>query len=231
MSMRSLVVVAGSATLAALLTGCGMAGALEQDTASYDVTDKVTAIQIESDAGGIEVTGSGREGVHVTEQFSWRGKKPVASHETQGDTLVLKFTCPGGWLGGASCEVGYQVEIPRGLRVKTVSDSGSVTLRDVSGDVDAASDSGKIDGSGLAGGRVVTKTDSGAITLAFTAQPDKVETSTDSGNTEVRVPEGPYNIAAKSDSGHKEINAPHDAAASRSITLSSDSGAIKVLDS
>ncbi|MBF8194015.1 DUF4097 family beta strand repeat protein [Nonomuraea sp. K274] len=246
MRMRSFGVVAGSVGLAALLTGCGLVGPLEEDTASYDVTDKVTAIQIEADAGGIEVTESDRQGVHVTEHLSWRKNKPAAGHETQGDTLVLRFTCPGGSLGGVSCEVGYQVEIPRGLKVKAVSDSGAVTLRDLSGDVDAASDSGAvtlrdlsgdvnaasdsgaIDASGLAGKQVVTKTDSGAITLAFTAQPDKVETSTDSGSTEVRVPEGPYNIAAKTDSGNKQIDTAHDASAPRSITLSSDSGAIEV---
>ncbi|WP_176993191.1 DUF4097 family beta strand repeat-containing protein [Nonomuraea jiangxiensis] len=228
--MKSLGVVAGSLALAALVTGCGIVGR-ETDTASYDVTDKVTAIQIESDSGGIEVTGSDREGIRVTEQLSWRGKKPVPSHETQGDTLVLRFTCPGGWLSGGSCEVGYQVEIPRGLRVKAVSDSGDVTLRDLSGEVNAASDSGTIDGTGLAGGHVVTKTDSGNITLAFSAQPDKVETTTDSGDAEVRVPEGPYNIAAKTDSGDKEIELPHDASAPHSIRLSTDSGTIRVVGS
>ncbi|MEV6865536.1 hypothetical protein AB0M44_31605 [Streptosporangium subroseum] len=112
---------AGSMALVALLTGCGLAGPSEEDTASYDVTDKVTAIQIEAD--------------------------------------------------------------------------------------------------------------SGAITLAFAAQPDKVKTSTDSGRTEVRVPEGPYNIAATTDSSDKEIDAAHDASAPRSIILSSDSGAIGVFGS
>ncbi|MDP9847912.1 DUF4097 family beta strand repeat-containing protein [Streptosporangium lutulentum] len=229
--MRSLGVVAGAVALVALLTGCGLAGPSEEDTASYDVTDKVNAIQIEADSGGIEVTESDRQDIHVIERLSWRKNKPVASHETQGDTLVLKFTCPGSWIGGTNCEVGYQVEIPRGLSVKATSDSGEVTLRDLSGDVDVTSDSGMIDAGGLAGKQVVSKTDSGAITLAFTAQPDKVKTSTDSGRTEVRVPEGPYNIAATTDSGTKEIDATHDASAPRSITLSSDSGAIEVLGS
>ncbi|PZG22340.1 hypothetical protein C1J01_03910 [Nonomuraea aridisoli] len=215
--------------LAALVSGCGLAGALEKDTVSYDVTDKVSAIRIEADAGGIEVVESDRQGVHVTERLSWRRSKPEATHETQGDTLVLGFGCPGGgWLGGGSCDVGYEVEIPKGLRVTAVSDSGNVTLRDLSGDLDVTSDSGSIEGSGLASRQVVMESDSGAITLAFAAQPDKVETSADSGSTEVRVPGGPYNIVTTTDSGRKEIGTPHDASAPRSLTLSSDSGAIKI---
>ncbi|TDD56415.1 hypothetical protein E1286_01920 [Nonomuraea terrae] len=229
--MRSSGVVAGSVALAAVLTGCGLAGALEKDTVSYDVTDKVSAIRIEADSGGIEVVESDRQGVHVTERLTWRKDKPEATHETQGDTLVLGFSCPGGWLGGGSCDVGYEVEIPKGLRVTAVSDSGNVTLRDLSGDVDVTSDSGSIEAGGLASRQVVMESDSGAITLAFTAQPDKVETSADSGSTEVRVPGGPYNITTTTDSGRKEIGTPHDASAPRSLTLSSDSGAIKVTGS
>jgi DUF4097 and DUF4098 domain-containing protein YvlB len=230
MSMRRSGVVAGSLALAALLTGCGLAGPVNSDTVSYDVADKVTALEVETDSGEIEVIGSDRAGIHVTERLTWQKRKPTATHETRGDTLVLTFTCSGGWMAG-NCDVGYQVEIPRGLRVKAVSDSGRVTLRDLSGDVEAANDSGEIEADGLTGKRVVTKTDSGAITLAFTAQPDKVETSTDSGKTVVRVPEGPYNVASTTDSGNERLDTVHDPSAPRSLTLSSDSGDIEVLPS
>jgi DUF4097 and DUF4098 domain-containing protein YvlB len=230
MSMRRSGVVAGSLALAALLTGCGLAGPVNSDTVSYDVADKVTAVEVETDSGQIEVIESDRAGIHVTERLTWQQRKPSATHETRGDALVLTFTCPGGWMAG-NCDVGYQVEIPRGLRVKAVSDSGTVTLRNLSGDVDAASDSGEIEADGLAGRRVVTRTDSGAITLAFTARPDKVETSTDSGETVVRVPEGPYNVVSTTDSGNEQLDTVHDPSAPHSLTLSSDSGDIEVLPS
>ncbi|MFI7454587.1 DUF4097 family beta strand repeat-containing protein [Nonomuraea sp. NPDC049714] len=250
MSIRRSGVVAGSLALAALLTGCGLAGPVNSDTASYDVADKVTAIEVETDSGQIEVIESDRAGIHVTEHLTWQKRKPTTTHETQGGTLVLTFTCPGGWMAG-NCDVGYQVEIPRGLRVKTVSDSGKVTLRDLSGDVEAATDSGAIEADGLTGkqvvsksdsgavtlafaarpGKVETSTDSGAITLAFAAPPDKVVTSTDSGKTVVRVPEGPYNVVSTTDSGNEHLNTVHDPSAPRSLTLTSDSGDIDILPS
>ncbi|WP_336209233.1 DUF4097 family beta strand repeat-containing protein [Nonomuraea sp. LPB2021202275-12-8] len=229
--MRTSGVIAGSLALAALLAGCGIAGPLQEDTASYDVTEKVTALQVETDAGDIEVIESDRQGIHVTERITWRKNKPVTSHGTRGGTLTLAFTCPGGWMGDAGCDVGYQVEIPRGLRVKAVSDSGKVTLQDLSGDVEANSDSGTIEAEGLTGKQVATKTDSGDITLTFTAQPGKVETKTDSGTSVVRVPQGPYKVALTTDSGNKKIDTVHDPAAPRSITMSSDSGDVEVLGS
>jgi DUF4097 and DUF4098 domain-containing protein YvlB len=248
--MRRSGVVAGSLALAALLTGCGLAGPVNSDTVSYDVADKVTALDIETDAGQIEVIESDRAGIHVTEHLTWQKRKPTATHETRGDTLVLTFTCSGGWMAG-NCDVGYQVQIPRGLRVKAVSDSGKVTLRNLSGDVDAASDSGAIEADGLTGkqavaktdsgavtlaftarpGKVETSTDSGAITLAFAAPPDRVETSTDSGETVVRVPEGPYNVVSTTDSGNERLDTVHDPSAPRSLILTSDSGDIEVLPS
>lgn len=228
---RILGVAAGAVGVAALLTGCGLTGGiLDEDTASYDVTDKVAAISIATDSGQIEVTESARDDIRVTEHRRWRGDKPVTSHETRGDTLVLAFTCPRR-LVSVSCDVAYDVEIPRGLRVKAVSDSGAVTLRDLSGDVDASSDSGAIEAGGLAGKKVLARTDSGAITLAFTDRPDKVETVTDSGGTEVRVPGGPYAVKATTDSGAENITTPQDASAPRSITLTSDSGSITVTGS
>ncbi|MEU6999847.1 DUF4097 family beta strand repeat-containing protein [Nonomuraea sp. NPDC046570] len=119
--------------------------------------------------------------------------------------------------------------MPKGLRVKVNSDSGNLTLTDLSGELVATSDSGAIEASGLTGKQVVTETDSSDMTLAFAGQPDKVRTATESGKTVIHVPQGPYNIVAKTDSGNKDITAAGDSSAQRSIELSSDSGDMEVM--
>ncbi|MGN9844324.1 DUF4097 family beta strand repeat-containing protein [Nonomuraea sp. H19] len=232
MKVERTAMIAGLVGLVAVLTGCGVSGPLDEDAVSYDVTDKVAALHVEADSGTVEVVESDRRGIRVTERLSWRKSKPETSHKLQGDTLKLTFTCPATWGWGAmgtSCDVSYQVEVPKGLRVKVGSDSGALTLKNLSGAVEATTDSGAIEGSGLTGMQVVTKTDSGDMTLAFAGQPGKVTTSTDSGDTVIHVPQGPYKIVAKTDSGNKDIKAASAPSAWRSIELSSDSGNLAVV--
>ncbi|WP_327108104.1 DUF4097 family beta strand repeat-containing protein [Nonomuraea glycinis] len=232
MKMKRTAMIAGLLGLAALVTGCGGSGPAQEDTVSYDVTGKVAALHVETDSGSVEVVESDRQGIRVTERLTWHKSRPETSHEVRGDTLELAFTCPNTWGWGAigtSCDVSYQVEVPKGLRVQATSDSGNLTLKDLSGNLEVTSDSGAIETSGLTGKQVVTKTDSGDMTLAFTGRPDKVTTSTDSGETVVHLPQGPYDIVTETDSGAKDIKAVADSSAASSIDLSSDSGDLSVV--
>ncbi|MET8868820.1 DUF4097 family beta strand repeat-containing protein [Nonomuraea sp. NPDC004580] len=231
MTMRKVALIAGLAGVAALTTACGVADALNEDSAAYDVTGQVAALQVTTDAGTIEVIGSDRRDIRVTELLSWRKSKPTTKHQVRGDTLELSFTCPTTWgFGsiGVNCDVAYRVEVPKATRVRLASDSGDMTLTGLSGDVEATSDSGVIKGDGLTGKRVVTKTDSGDMNLAFAGPPDVLTTDTDSGDTVVRVPEGPYRVKTTSDSGDENIKTAHDPAAQRSINLSTDSGRLEL---
>ncbi|MEV4101285.1 DUF4097 family beta strand repeat-containing protein [Nonomuraea sp. NPDC049649] len=230
MKVRRTGLIAGLAGLLAMTTACGVGAPEHAKTDSYDVTGTVTALQVAADDGTIEVIESDRQGVRVTEKHTWSGDRPPqASHEVKGGTLVLAYTCPSGWGALVHCDVDYTVEIPRGLRVKAETDSGAVTLRDLSGEVEASSDSGRIEATGLSSGRVVAGTDSGGIALTFAAPPEKVETRSDSGSSVVRVPEGPYDITATTDSGGRRIDAAHEAGAPRTIDVRSDSGDVDVL--
>ncbi|MFC5832792.1 DUF4097 family beta strand repeat-containing protein [Nonomuraea insulae] len=232
MKMQRMAMIAGPLGLVAVLAGCGTTGSLDEDAVSYDVTDEVAALHVEADSGTVDVVESDRRGIRVTERLNWRKDKPKTSHKVQGDTLELTFTCPNTWGWGAigtSCDVSYQVEVPRGLRVKVGSDSGNLTLKNLSGELEATTDSGAIQASELTGKQVVTKTDSGDMNLAFAGQPDQVTTTTDSGKTVIQVPQGPYNIVTKTDSGNQDIKAASVPSAQRTIKLSSDSGDMEVM--
>ncbi|MEV5887931.1 DUF4097 family beta strand repeat-containing protein [Nonomuraea fuscirosea] len=232
MRMKRMATIAGLLGVAVTLTGCGIGGPTEQDTVTYDVADKVAALQVETDSGSIEVVESERQGIHVTEVLTWRKNKPKPSHQVRGDTLALTFNCPATWgfgAAGTSCDVSYKVEVPKGLRVKVSSDSGALTLTGLSGELDARSDSGAIEADGLSAKQAAAKTDSGEVGLTFTGAPDKVTTTTDSGRISVHVPQGPYKVVASTDSGGKNIKAAVDDSAPRLIELTSDSGDLEVV--
>ncbi|MBB6350267.1 hypothetical protein FHU36_006839 [Nonomuraea muscovyensis] len=232
MKMQRTAVTTSLLGLVAVLTGCGAGGSLDADVVSYDVAGKVAGLHVEADSGTVEVAESDRRGIRVTERLSWRRNKPQTSHKVRGDTLELTFACPATWGWGAigtSCDVSYRVEVPKGLRVKVGSDSGDLTLKNLSGDLEATTDSGAVEAGGLTGRQVVTRTDSGAVKLAFAGRPDRVTTTTDSGRTVIHVPEGPYNIVARTDSGKKDIRAVSAPSARQTIQLTSDSGDMEVV--
>lgn len=229
--MKRAAVIAGLLGLAVVLTGCGVGADTETDTVSYEVNDQVAALRVAGDTGNVEVVESQRQGIKVTEVLTWRKSKPKTSHDVQGDTLDLKFECPSSFGLGAiatTCDVSYQVEVPKGLRVKASTDSGNLTVRGLSGELDARTDSGEIEAEGLAVKQAVAKTDSGTVDLAFTGSPDKVKAGTDSGDISIGVPEGAYKVNAKTSSGDKNIGIDADPSAPRSIELSSDTGSLEV---
>jgi hypothetical protein len=83
--------------------------------------------------------------------------------ERMGDTIRL--TDPAGATERRAVTVHYVVQVPAGTRVRTRSDSGATTVRDVSGAVDIRTQSGAIDARGLGAGALVT-TGSGSVDIA-----------------------------------------------------------------
>ncbi|MFF5210326.1 DUF4097 family beta strand repeat-containing protein [Streptosporangium sp. NPDC000396] len=230
MRTKKTTIAAALAGSVLVLAGCGLGGPEEHEKTSYDVSQKVVALKVQGDDGDVVVTESDRQGIHVTEDLTWRKSKPATRHVVNGDELVVTYDCPRGnsvW-GGSKCGVNYRVEVPRGLRVKVAVDSGTVTLRALSGPVEAVTDSGDIEGGELAGKRVVAEADSGDVKLTFAGQPDDVEVKIDSGNGVVRLPKAAYKVTARTDSGVKKIRVDNDPAAPRSIHVTVDSGDIEV---
>ncbi len=193
----------------------------QQAVESYDVTEKVTVLDARTDSGDVVVNESDRSGVHVTETLHWRGDKPANGHSVDGDTLTLAYKC-------GNCSVDYTVEVPRGLTIKIHTGSGDVTLRDLTGQVNASTGSGDVDARGLAAKQVNTRTGSGDITLRFSAVPTDVQAVTGSGDGRLWVPDGAYNVNASTGSGDRKVEVAHDASAPHTITIRTGSGDAEV---
>ena len=147
--MKTIVIAGGLLASALLLTGCGLkslGGPTNQDTVTYQVTEKVAKLQVKNDSGDTVITEYDGSAVRVTETLQWRDNKPDAQHKVNGDQLSLFFDCAARW---GSCNVDYKIEVPKGLQIDADADSGNITMRQLTGQIQVSADSGDVDATGL----------------------------------------------------------------------------------
>jgi hypothetical protein len=228
--MKKNMLAAGALLGSALvLSGCQVDlnfGDGEQAVSSYDVTDKVTALDVATGSGEIVVNESNRSGVRVTETIHWRGDKPTTEHPIDAGTLTLRHKCP---KPDMNCAVDYKVEIPQGVTTKLDTGSGTITLRGLTGGVGAVTGSGDIEANALGTKQFVADTGSGDIEAKFTVMPDKVDIETGSGDVTARLPQGAYNVTTRTGSGSQTVQVTNDPSAPRTVSVQTGSGDAKVL--
>ncbi|MGR6922676.1 DUF4097 family beta strand repeat-containing protein [[Actinomadura] parvosata] len=228
--MKTIAIAGGLLAAAALLTGCGLsdiAGPSNEESTSYQVTDKVTKLQLKSNAGEAVITETDGTAVRVTETLHWRGdsNKPKPEHKVEGEALFVTYGCPSNW---GSCSVDYKIEIPKGLPVDLDAGSGNLTLRDLTGEIDVHVGSGDLDAAGLGGKKVRADAGSGNIELTYVSAPDAAELKTGSGDIVLNVPDGAYDVKTDVGSGDAEVTVKKDTASAHKLTLTAGSGDITV---
>ncbi|MDP4509786.1 DUF4097 family beta strand repeat-containing protein [Nonomuraea turcica] len=228
--MKTIAIAGGLLASAVLLTGCGLgdlAGPTNQDTTSYEVTDKVTKLQLESHAGDTVVTETDGTAIRVVEKLRWRGDdKPKPEHKVEGGALFVTYDCASNW---GSCSVDYEIEVPKGLAVDLDSGSGNITLRALTGDIDVHVGSGDVDASDLAGKRVVAEAGSGNVELKYTTVPTSAQLKAGSGDIVLNVPDGAYDVKTETGSGDATVSVKDDGSSPNKISLSAGSGNVSVL--
>lgn len=117
-----------------------------------------------------------------------------------------------------------------GGEVDATTDSGDISLNGAEGVVTARSDSGSIMGTKLNSATFEGTTDSGDVTLEFTAAPESVDINADSGDIEVGVPDDgeSYRINSSTDSGDEDITVETSSKADHEIKVEADSGNLTV---
>ncbi|NUP78298.1 MAG: DUF4097 family beta strand repeat protein [Nonomuraea sp.] len=227
--MKTIVVAGGLLASALLLTGCGIeaiGGSTNQDTVSYEVTDKVSKLQLQSGAGDTVITETTGNAIRVIETLRWRGDdKPEPQHKVEGEALFVTYDCPSNW---GSCSVDYKIEVPKGLAVDLDSGSGDITLRTLSGRLDAQLGSGDLDGTGMAGKQVYVKTGSGNVELKYTAAPDTLELDAGSGDVALHLPDVAYDVKKDIGSGDASVTVKSDPASPHKMSLTLGSGDVTV---
>ena len=126
------------------------------------------------------------------------------------------------------------------------SDGGPVSVTRIGGPLTVGTGGGPLHVNGLAGGlhadtaggdmvargvaaaTATVSTGGGQALIDFSAAPDTVTVSTDGGPAQLTVPGGPYALTADSDDGPESAGIAVDPAASRSITVFSGGGPLRI---
>jgi DUF4097 and DUF4098 domain-containing protein YvlB len=107
--------------------------------------------------------------------------------------------------------------------------AGTVTVKDLSGDLTIATTAGAIDASGLRGQRVEARTEAGAVTLKHLTPPLQATARTEAGTVTVHVPgSAAYAVDASSTAGESAVRVPTDPASAHRITALSEAGDVTV---
>lgn len=209
--------VAVAVLVMAAVAGCGL-GPKQTASRQYQVDEAVTSLVIAGDAMNVTVK-AGDGPVTVVERRRWPSGDggPVTAHSTTAGRLELTST------GCRHCEVTLTVTVPAATRTEVRVGSGTLTLRDLSGDATATLDTGQVTGSGLRGAAYRVVVDTGRVELSLAASPTELVATVATGEVDVRVPSG-ASYAVRSDHGLSDVDVPRDPSSPHTITVNVDTG-------
>lgn len=247
---RPLWVIFGSILLVvALVTGTyniiSLLAHEERVTTQQFAATGLRTIDVDTDAGRVEITGTDSDAIVVVARVS-RGLRDTGVRSgVVGTTLELASTCPN--FGSEWCWVNYTIEVPRGIDVvveaearvsvtnvdgdvRIAADSGSAKVSSIGGTLSVDADNGSVVGTDLSGPTAEVSADNGRIELTFSVAPDSVVARSKNGSIDIAVPTAPgaYRVEAGADNGRENIDIPVDPSSTRLIRADSDNGSITV---
>lgn len=213
-----------------LLAGCAAIPKLGSGTHNpaasvFTVSSRVTAVIIDGGSGSVDVTGSSRSTVSVSQRVTYSGRPPAATHVLRGTTLTLSYTCPTELV----CGVSYAVQVPAGVAVSASAGAGAVTLTSLAGTVTAHADAGLITAVDLRSADASFKSNAGGVIASFSVAPRTLTASTNVGPITLTVPGSVgYRLSTHTVVGSSAITVRRSASSAHSISASSDLGSISV---
>lgn len=220
----------------------------EEHDQTVRVADPAVAVlDVGSDAGAIEIIGADTDAVRIDARVSDGLVDTRFTQEVVGDRLQVRVRCVA-VLANQWCGARLRIVVPRDLEVKVRAKGDSVSLRGVSGRVDAESSDGSVEGESLSGDTrlhssngsvrgtrlrtesIVADSDNGSVRLEFAAPPVSVITNSDNGSVDVAVPRGAeaYAVSVESSNGSTDNLVQSDPASDRRIVASSSNGSVTV---
>jgi DUF4097 and DUF4098 domain-containing protein YvlB len=197
---------------------------------AYDITGRVTRLDVTSNHGNIVVRGTDAKTTHVKETVRYRSAKPKVTSDFSAGTLTLEGGGCGSVLAvNSTCSVDYEIDVPRGAKVTLRASAGDVTLHATTAAADLHSEAGNITADGSSSRTLTAKTDAGDVDLAFTAPPSSVDATSSAGNVTVRVPKSTYAVKAGTDLGSHKVKVTESGSSPHRLHLHSDLGDVSVL--
>jgi len=207
----------------------------------------VRVLDVSSDGGSVEIVGADVKAVHLTAHIS-DGLSPTQfRHHVVGDRLEVRVRCRA-VITGPWCHANLRIVVPRDLEVRLRVADDRITVRGLSGRVDAQSDNGSVEAEALSGDALLhssngtvqgtrlrsasvdANTDNGSVHLEFERPPSSAVARSSNGSVEVVVPRGTeaYAVDVDSDNGSTDNLVRTDSTSRRRIVASSDNGSVTV---
>lgn len=258
-SRRFLALLVAGTFTATVLSGCDIG----RESFSDDAVEQtaITDIEVSGGRGDILVQPGDGSLVEIHRTVSYRPHRmPPPREQTwqvEGDRLLLHTDCQ-----ADDCGVSYEIRVPNRVRVTGGNgsgslhligvsaidyrlDSGDITVRDATGEVNvetgsgdimlidvsgpstARSSNGDIQAFGARSGKLTTQTGSGDVELEL-AVPLDVYARTDAGDIRVAAPSGDYRVNTMTGSGDVQVRIASNPNGQRLLDLETGSGNIAV---
>jgi hypothetical protein len=232
----------GALTLVSLL-----ARATEHRSATYA---GVHAVDLDLAFESVQIVGvADATSVTMDRSYTWSLSKPAIGQRRDGDRLVITSSgC--GFNPGLSCSGKVALVVPEGVTVRVRTGNSGLTLRNLTGDIDAATSNGSVRASNLSGqvnlgssngpieasalrsDRVDAHTSNGSVRLTFDVAPTAATADSSNGSVEVVVPRdgSAYRVSATTSNGFRDVAVPTDPRSQRTIEAHTSNGSVRVLD-
>lgn|GEM_PF-2064344 len=214
-----------SLALLALVAVAGLAApacSVPRRTASFDITQPVTRVEVDVDRGTTTVVATDAPAVSVRRTVHHRRGRPKLAMGVVNGALTLRSRCPSGFL--VSCAVDHRVAVPPHTEVMVRAGSGDVAVERMQAGVDVGTASGRVH-LVRAGGLVTARTGSGEVVLDGASDQVTVETasghvtgqhllapevkvSAGSGKVELRFEREPDSVEVTTGSGAVSATVP-----------------------
>jgi hypothetical protein len=244
-----LLSLGGIFVVATIAWGCYQLVSLvahERTTSPVSFPAGVTRLQIDTDAGHIELRGT--DAATITgERVVDRGLgEPRFSERVDGDTLVIRADCP--WWTNHNCGVAYTLAVPASVAVDASSSGsgietagllgdqtldssgGGITVVDPAGALDVDSSGGGITVRGARSAQVQADSSGGGVRVSFAAPPSSVDVESSGGGVTIELPPGPvaYAVDAESSGGGRRVDVKTDPDSANRIRARSSGGGVTI---
>lgn len=175
---------------------------------------------VSSSGGGIRIAVGEVSDIRVVAHVEYGLARPGLRQDSGPDGVYLDASCR--WFDNL-CSVDYDITVPTGLAVRAESSGGSITVRGVSGDIDARSSGGSITVAD-ASGAVRARSSGGSVTVASATGDVDLDTSGGSvtgtglrgdaraessgGSVRLTFDAPPRSVQASSSGGRVEVRLP-----------------------
>lgn len=207
------------------LAGAGTCGVIYDMSQRQLVLEPVTGVDLESDAGALEIYAFDRTGIVVSYYlFGYDGSLDDVGYALDDDRLDVYMRKD----GPADVTADFYLEVPLATELELRVSDGPVKLTGVAAPVTATVDVGDVDGVHLATPELDLTVASGSVDLEFLARATSVRVTADTGDIRVTVPAGAYrcDLAADDEPVLEAITC--DAAADAELVLTAPLGAVRI---